>query len=178
MSSDIRKYSIILAVAILFSIFSYSFADAFTTQPDYPEICQQNNEYPRAPFDPRQECDDIQPATQEQIAACPGNLYTDYRACEYVCYCYEITQANNQRNDNIRYGISLLLGIIAISAGMVLNPKKEVNTWIGSGFILGGVITLFISTIGFWSSMHPILRPIVIAAELALVIWIAYKKFQ
>ena len=60
---------------------------------------------------------------------------------------------------------------------MLLPAKNELNEWVGGGFILGGLITMFIATSMYWQHIDKIARPIVILAELILVLWIAYKKF-
>jgi hypothetical protein len=181
MSGDIRKYTIILAVAVLFSIFSYAFSDAFTSEAEYPDMCREaqnnNNYYEPRPLESKN-CTQAAQPTDQQIQACPGQLNMDYRTCEYGCSCYEITQQNQQTNDRIKFYLGVILGGLAIAFGMLLNPKKKLNTWIGSGFILGGLITIFIATVGYWGDLDKIIRPIVIAAELGLILWIAYKKFQ
>lgn len=182
MEVDIRKYTIILTVAVLFSIFSYAFSDAFTSEAEYPDFCQEaqqpTNYYePPRSLDPNN-CTETPTPTEQEQQACPGSLYLNHNTCEYECSCHEITQENNQVNDRIRFYLGVILGGISIAFGMLLNPKKKLNTWVGSGFILGGVITIFIATIGYWGDLDKIIRPIIIAAELGLVLWIAYKKFQ
>lgn len=180
MAYEIRKFAIIIAVAVLFSIFSFALADAFVPEAQYPSICQEAQEQPSyyepRPLEPTN-CTGTPEPSQEQIDACPGQTHLDHRTCEYQCSCYEITQAHQQQKENITFWIGIVLGSIAIIVGMLLPQKNPLNEWIGTGFIIGGVLTLFIATIRYWSELHKIARPIIIALELGIVLWIAYKRF-
>ncbi len=178
--AEIRKFAIIIAIAVLFAIFAFSLADAFVPELQYPEYCEEaqetNNYYDPRPVD-RDACEDVAEPTQEEIDACPGRLSMDYRSCEYTCSCYEIRNEHQELRENITFWFGIILGSIAIIAGMLLPRKNPLNEWVGTGFILGGVLTLFIATIRYWGELHAIARPIVIALEIILVLWIAYKRF-
>ncbi|MFH1408523.1 MAG: hypothetical protein ABIH34_01320, partial [Nanoarchaeota archaeon] len=68
---------------------------------------------------------------------------------------------------------------VVIIIGLYLPAEKNVlNEWIGSGFLLGGLITLFIGTALYFSDFLRWLRPIVILFELGLVIFISYRKLK
>lgn len=185
MAFEIRKFGIILAVAILFSIFVFALADAVIPEKDYPDYCQQANQNERSYYNPYPNslnCSELPEPTQEQRDACPGYLTPKYAegrcATEYTCDCADL--ADEYRNDeqNIRFWIAVILGAIAIAGGMLLPAKNDMNEWVGGGFILGGVITLFIATAMQWSEIHKIARPIVIALELILVLWIGYRRMM
>lgn len=182
--TQVRKYGIILAVAILYSIFVFSLGNAVIPEREYPEFCEQAmSEQARqsfAPLVPRDECPALEEPTQEEIDACPGTLSPDWRtSCpeQYICNCQELQQEFRSTEATIQFWIAIVLGFIAIVAGMLLPSKNELNEWVGAGFILGGLITLFIATAQYWGEIHRIARPIVIALELAVVLWIAYRQF-
>lgn len=185
MSTTVRKYAIILVVAILFSIFAFSLGNAVISERSYPDICQESQSqrdwYAPAPPIPRDQCPELPPPSQEEIDACPGSLQPDWRtSCpeRYVCNCYELTQQFRSQEATIQFWLAVILSFIAIVAGMLLPSRKEINEWVGAGFILGGLITLFIATAQYWSEIHRIARPIVIALELVVVLWIAYRQFN
>jgi uncharacterized membrane protein YfcA len=67
--------------------------------------------------------------------------------------------------------------LIAIVAGFLL-PLGNIHEWVGLGFIVGGVIGMFIGTVTYWSDLARIARPFVIAAELAVVLFIVYKRMN
>lgn len=185
MTSQIRKFAVIAVVAVLYSIFVFSLGDAVAGEAEYPEICQQSQEfdmYPRYPAADREKCEPLPEPSQEEIDACPGNLYERYTGgqcpTEYTCDCSQITESFNDRKENIIFWIAIALGGLAIVGGMLLPSKKDLNEWIGGGFIIGGIITLFIATAMHWGDIHRIARPIVIALELILVLWLAYRKWN
>lgn len=184
MSTTVHKYGIILVVAILFSIFVFSLGNAVIGERSYPDICeesQSSRDYYPSPVIPRDQCPQVAPPTQEEIDACPGTLQLNWRtSCpeEYVCNCHELTSDFRSQEATIQFWLAVLLSFGAIVAGMLLPARKEINEWIGAGFILGGLITLFIATAQYWSEIHRIARPIVIALELVIVLWIAYRQFN
>jgi len=184
MSTPIRKYGIILVVAILFSIFVFSLGNALLAERTYPAICEEaqpQRDYYSAPMFPRDQCPELPPPSQDEIEACPGTLNPDWRSnCpdSYVCNCYELSNQYQKQEATIQFWLAVFLGFIAIVAGMMLPARKEINEWVGAGFILGGLITLFIATAQYWSEIHRIARPIVIALELVVVLWIAYRQFN
>ena len=67
--------------------------------------------------------------------------------------------------------ITAPLGIIAIIFGLYFGID-----FIGSGFMFGGIATLFYGTIRYFGEANKYLRVIIIFAELLIVVWIGYKK--
>ena len=182
--TDVRKYAIILTLAVLTAIFIFSLAEAVVPEPEYPSICVEAQDTDRSPQQPiprtpgEERCEETPEPTQEEIDACPGQLHLNYNTCEYQCHCYELTREHQQQKESIIFWIAILLAGAAIVTGMLLPARNPLNEWVGSGFILGGVITLFIATIRYWSELHKIARPVIIALEIAIVLWIAYKRFM
>ncbi len=170
MAYELRKYGIILAVAVLFAIFAFAFAQAFIQPFTYPEECTEKN----PPVHRQQiECEEIPPVNE---SSCPGTLQPNYFTCTYDCTCFSLEQDYRAEQEAIIFWIALILSAIAITVGLLLPQNNPVHEWVGTGFILGGILTLFIATGRYWSEMHQIVRPVVIALELALILWISYKK--
>ncbi|MBR9690744.1 hypothetical protein GOV08_03605 [Candidatus Woesearchaeota archaeon] len=166
---DIRKILIIFVIATLFSILVFSTIDAIYPRPDFNDFCEIS---PRAvPLEKA----DITNITQETCEADGGKWERNW--CNYNYYC-EKEWENARKNHNfIVFIISALMGVAAILAGMYLPAKPDtINEWVGTGFMLGGLFALFFGTAQSYSDLHRIIRPIVIFIELALVIFISYKK--
>jgi len=84
-----------------------------------------------------------------------------------------------ERYNMVFFIISTVLGLFAIGVGFFLPQKKHpLHEWVATGFMLGGLITLFIGTAIYYADMARIARPIVLLAELVLVIYLAYKKLK
>jgi multisubunit Na+/H+ antiporter MnhC subunit len=82
-------------------------------------------------------------------------------------------------HDNVTFFISAFLALIAIFVGLYLPAKENtLNEWIGTGFLLGGAFVLIFGTIQGYGSLHRWLKPVIMLAELLLVIFLAYKKVK
>jgi hypothetical protein len=181
---DIRKYGIAIAVAILSAILIYSIADAVAPQVDY-NSCYENNRYgmnvPRAE---QTNCTNVLEDAEARTACIDaGNAYearygADGCVTEYICNdCYRLQEeAREQRNAVIFY-VAVGLGLLFVVVGFLL-PLGTVHEWVGLGLIIGGVISMFIGTVSYWSDLARWVRPLVIAIELAILLAIVYKRMS
>jgi len=182
---DLRKIAIIFIIAILFSIFVFTFVDAVNPEPDRTEFCTDFGERPRPLFEqkPNVKCPDIGP-TKEEHKQCNNNLgYIQYEydstGCveSYECTCEAGLKDLVDKKNLIDFIVFTIFALIAILVGLFLPYEKNtLNEWVGTGFMLGGLITLFIGTARFFGDLARPLRPVVILIELIVVIYIAYKK--
>lgn len=180
---DARKIIIIFVIGVLYAIFSYSVVDAIYPSQEYSDFC---NEFERAmpiraptpgenfecPEPEKLQCEKgAMPMYEYDAHGCPINV-----TCDYCQRDYE--NAQQQRNLFV-FIITSILGLLAISVGLFLPQKKHpMHEWVATGFMLGGLITLFIGTAIYYADMARIARPIVMFFELALVVYLAYKKLK
>ena len=61
---------------------------------------------------------------------------------------------------------------------MYAKSKKEVIEWIYSGFLIGGIASIFLGTTSYFQDMGRFVKPFILLAEMALVIWIAVKTYE
>lgn len=183
---DIRKYGIAIAIAILVAIFIYAMADAVAPNPEYKNCYQYPYSYVGTP----------PPAKGIDQANCPAVDFntTDQKTCtdqggdyigvqdanqcvnHYECnYCQRDANAAQQSRNAVFFYVAIALGLVGIVIGFVL-PAGAINEWVGLGSIFGGVIGLFIGTIEYWNDLTRWLRPVIILLELAVVIFIIYKR--
>jgi hypothetical protein len=179
---DIRKYGIAIAVAILTAILIYSIADAFAPQVSYDD-CYGKGRYASPVYhDSGRNCS-VAPVDREAEKSCTAQgysyepVYDSYGCVEsYTCEtCYKEQDDKRQQRSMVIFYVMLVLGLVAIVAGFLL-PLGTVHEWVGLGFIIGGVISLFIGTALNWSEIARWLRPIVIALELAVLLFIIYRR--
>ncbi|PLW79989.1 hypothetical protein C0585_04850 [Candidatus Woesearchaeota archaeon] len=174
MAFDIRKIFVILAVAILFTLFSFALFEAF-----YPNI--EWNDY----------CEDKFYQSINGSGECEayGGKWTNYDVrvpvekqsiengyCDINYYCNE--DYDEARDQRYYYGFIFLsiLGAIAIVLGINLPLTNPINEWIGTGFMLGGLFNIFLGTAMYYQDLSRYMKPIVLFLELALVIFLTYKK--
>lgn len=196
---DIRKIVVIIIVAVLFAIFTNSLADAMFNQPKYEDICGNDyyGKYPVPISTPEYNnninancnctnvCKYIEP-TQEEKNSCTGggNLVpvSDTNGCttSYRCDMCNVYFQDAQAKYNFKvFLVMSILGLIAIFLGIYLPAKTNpLHEMVGTGFMFGGLISIFVGTARYFADLARVLKPIVIFIELILVIWIAYKKLS
>jgi hypothetical protein len=180
--TDVRKILVIFLIGILYAVFVQSAIEALHPAPKYEDFCRQDYSYPASP---------VKMAEPENCTPLPtlqcdkgGNVQYNYSGgfcptSSYCDYCNVDLEKAQQEHRLIVFIVSSIMALIAIAVGLMLPVhKKPINEYIGTGFLLGGLITLFFGTIVYYSDMTRIIRPIVMLLELALVIFLAYKKLK
>jgi hypothetical protein len=180
---DIRKYGIAIAIAIVTAIFIYSVADAVAPQAEW-EDCGGYPKYYAERGVPATNCSAV-PADRAAEQACIDQehnyqpVYDEYGCIEsYECSaCQKENQDRQERHSMVLFYVAVILGIVAIIVGFML-PLGSVHEWVGLGFIIGGVISMFIGTVQYWGELSRLARPIVIGLELAVLLFIIYRRMN
>ncbi|MDO8660929.1 MAG: hypothetical protein Q7K43_03500 [Candidatus Woesearchaeota archaeon] len=184
---EFRRIIVIFVIAILFSVFVQVSIDAIHQEPLWDKYCR-NTQSPQPkmaqPFIEGKTCPNYTTPTEVE-ENCPidkGDIQYKYdtNGCVSEAYCEtcnrELTKAQDLHG-LIVFIASVILGIIAIVIGLFLQPAKNpVNEWVGSGFLLGGLITIIIGTIRNFGNLGRYGKPVVVLLGLLLIIWLAYKK--
>jgi hypothetical protein len=183
---DLRKIVVIFVIAVLFSIFVFSSIDAVYEEPRYDDFCKEEKPlyYPKS-IDSDEKCAGLS-ITDEDHEAClneGGRInykYDEYNcAVSYYCEtCYSKYDDAREKHNMYKFFISAFFGLIAIIAALYLPNNNNINEWISTGFMLGGLFTLFFGTAIYFGDMAKFLRPIVMFIELMIVIYLAYKKLN
>ncbi len=182
--ADVRRIIMIFVIAVLFTILINVSIEAFYPSPDYQDYCTKSAYSEPARVDQDNSCPTFK-APQPIIDSCTadkGYIAYEYNesGCAVKAYCetcgIKYDEANKLYN-LVVFIVSAITGLIALFVGLYLPQKKNpINEWIGSGFLLGGLLTIFVGTIRYFGEMGRYTRPVVIFIELALVIYLAYKK--
>lgn len=186
---DLRRVAIIFVIAILYAIFVNALIGAFYTTPRYEDYCTARF-YPEKPYPAavdRKECPKYKEPTRQELDQCaeqkgfPDYIYDangcpiEYKGCNFCQRDFD--KANQKYNFNY-FIFSSILAIVAIGIGLLLPTKNSLNEWIATGFMLGGLVTLFFGTFRYYEYLGRYVKPIVILAELLIVIYLSYKKLQ
>lgn len=177
------KYILLmLIVAVLFSVFSFSLGNAFHQRPAYEDFCA-NRPY-SYPVESKTNCTFVQPTAAEQ-ANCTQKAYLepvygpDGCIASYVCNaCQAELDAAMEGFNLVIFLFMSVLGIAAVIATLSLQSRAEVIEWVLNGFLLGGLISLFVGTVIYFDDAPRYLRPIIMLVELAIVIVVALRKMQ
>jgi hypothetical protein len=190
--ADVRKIIVIFVIAVIFAVLVQSLIEATYPQPKYEDFCKTDyysGYYPGTKAVPADgngsACQAAAEPTQAEYKSCSdiGGVIEykyDYQgSCPtgFTCStCQKEYNTADEKHKLIVFIISSIMGLIAIAVGLYLPIKNDLNEWIGSGFMLGGLFTLFTGTVVYYMEMGRFIRPIVMFIELCIVIYLAYKK--
>jgi len=180
-TSTFNLVLLMLIIAILFSVFSYSLGTAIMAKPQYDDYCEPVT--PPRPFMKEHNCTDHQP-TEELITSCQeqgGRLREEYdeQGCITRYTCETCQQEYEQARERFRLLIFMtmsILGLIAIITTLLIEAGEPVKEWVLNGFLLGGLINLFIGTVMYFGDAPRLARPLIILIELVIVIMVSLKK--
>ena len=106
---------------------------------------------------------------------CDPQPKADY---QYDDKCYEELNKAQQQHDFVLFLSNSVLGVITIILGIYLPNNRDLNEWVGTGLLLGGLIAIFIGTGTYFHNLGRFIKPIVIFTELMLVIFLIYRKWK
>jgi len=177
------KWALILAIIIVLNLFFVFSVQLIYTQPHYDDFCKQEQVH-------------IVPETQEECLAV-GGQWTEGRFIqrgfprperleppvieeETKGYCNEDFTCRQEFQDARKlhernfFVALVILGTIILIGSFILRSFEVVATALSAG----GVVTLIIASIRYWSDMDDYLRVIVLGIALAALIWVGARKFR
>ena len=179
---DVRRIIVIFVVAVLFTILVNVSIDAFYQPPEYHRYCTESTPKLAPPLR-EASCEPYQPRDGLLESCTPerGEIRyrTDSNGCPIEAFCdpcsvrFELAQS---RYNFIVFTVSAVAGLLALITGLFLPRKKNIiNEWVGSGFLLGGLLTIFVGTARYFGDMGRAMRPVVILLELVLFLYLTYR---
>ena len=185
MNFDIKKLSVIAAIAILFGVFIFSLINAVYERPDYSDFCE-DRPYPVIDVKETVDCEPEDSPEEYEINDCREiggyirPVYVDGCVNNYTCEtCSVDYESAREKHDFFSFVVASLIGVFVVFLSIYLPFKSgSLKEFILLGLLIGGFAGIFISTGNYFSDMHRILKPIVILIEMILVIFVAHKKFK
>jgi hypothetical protein len=184
MLEKIKKIGIIIIIAILFSTFSFSIVDLVIERPNYEDYCGFEGIKAQPLIrDTAKECSGfIGPTESEQKECNDQRGYIEYTYDENGCAtkfsCNTCSAKYQDASDKQRlmgFIITSIIGIMAIIVGMYMKSGNEIMEWVFSGILIGGIATVFISTVSYYSKLDRFVKPIILLIEMGLIIWVAIR---
>ncbi len=176
---DAKKIALIIGIAVLLPLFIGLFVDAVYTEPQYNNYCNDSRYvYPTVPAKVGANCTYEPNPSQDKCYQDQGiaRMKYDANGCEHFDYCdycsKDFSTAQQEYNRTIFF-ILLPIGLIIVILGIYLAID-----YIGAGLMFAGLITMFYATFRYFSDMSKLVRALVILIELAIIIWIGYKKID
>lgn len=176
---NFKKIGIILGIIIVLNLFINFGIATFYDAPDYESFC---------PVEKRTQALNTKDSCEAQGGLWYENYDTGVRSVEpvpseavkpagwcdpdYTCR----TQYDDARNLYQRNVFIILVsfGVAFLIAGLAIVASSPLSI----AFTYGGLLSVVVGTIRFWSEMDDYLRFIVLGVALAILIYVAVKKFK
>lgn len=173
--SKVLKWSLIIGIVIVINLFFNYALSLVYKNPTYEAFCP-NTERIIENINTAKQCVDIGGQWN-------GNYYGQPTALDKAVpqgYCdqqftcrsnYEAAQKIYDRNVFITL---VILGAICVAVGSFLAG----NILISIALSLAGVLSFVVASMRYWSSADDLIKVIILAIALAILIWVAMKKFK
>jgi hypothetical protein len=146
--SKVLKWSLIIGIVIVLNMFFNYALSLIYKNPDYNTFC---------------------PPTTMMVPAGPTSVVDNqYTVCQNN---FDSAQKVYDRNVFITL---VILGAICVAIGNFLAG----NMLISIALSLAGVLSFIIASMRYWGSADDLIKVIILAIALAILIWVAVKKFK
>ncbi|MAG08477.1 hypothetical protein CMO89_03315 [Candidatus Woesearchaeota archaeon] len=179
----VKKIAVIIVIATLYGFFSFSIVDMVIEEPDYEDFCPMKPAPVRRTISEEQECPSFIEPTEADFEDCnerEGDI--QYLRDEFGCResfecntCRGVYEEAGKEHRLYGFIITSILGVLAIIISLYIKSKTDVVEWVFSGFLIGGIVSIFIGTISYFHDMGRFIKPFILLAEIALIIFIAVK---
>ncbi|MDB5194262.1 MAG: protein of unknown function with transrane region [Parcubacteria group bacterium] len=172
----VLKWSLIIGIIIVLNLFFNYALSLVYKSPDFLTYCPQTQIV-------------TAPTTQDACVSA-GGQWTDNSAYQAKVippgtdipsgYCdTQFTCQKNYQKANDTYSRNIFAALVVLGALMVLvgNFFKG-NEVISNGLALGGVLSFIIASMRYWGAANDLVRVVILAIALALLFWVAMKKFK
>lgn len=180
-TSRVLYWSLVGGFIIVLNLFFNYTASLFFDQPVFESYCPMA--LTNASYTSKDQCltvggswtENTMPYVPQEKVSRPLDLsqsVTGWCNATYTCQKgFDLGQQVYNRNIFI---ILVAFGIISIVLGFVFAAVSAVSL----GLSLGGVLSLVIGSIRYWSDMNDVVRVLVLAFALVVLVWLAVKKIR
>lgn len=173
--SKILKWSVIVGIVIVLNLFFNYALSLIYQEPEFNAFCPQGQVVT---------IPDKQQACVDQGGQWTNNTYygkpipvgerqpAGYCDLQYTCRA-NFDDASKTYNRNV-FVVLVLLGALSVFVGNFFKGNEVIS----NGLALGGVLSFVIASIRYWSAANDLIRVIILGIALALLVWIAMKKFK
>ena len=180
-----KEVILTLAIVVVLNLFINYGVYTFYKPPALDKFCPI--ELNQKAYPDKQSCDAVEGRWFE------NNVQTDYEGrpilikpespdgktnvsgwCDPMAKCREsFDSASGVYNRNV-FVMLVITGLISLGLGFAITKSSAV----ANGFLGGGLLSLIVGTIRYWSDMNDYLRFIILGIALAILIYLGYKKIK
>lgn len=178
-TTRIVKWALIVAIVVVLNLFFNYAISLVYKQPAFEKFCSM--ELTSKTYTDKVMCteaggqwtENTYPVTVEDSKIDNPVKVAGYCNATYTCN-QKYMDAESVYNRNV-FIVLVILGILSLIFGTYMTNYSSV---VSLGFSLGGVISLVIGAMRYWSNMQDVLRVVVLACALAALVWIGIRKIK
>ncbi|HDH04059.1 MAG TPA: hypothetical protein ENH22_00875 [Candidatus Campbellbacteria bacterium] len=159
---NFKKLILVLGIIIVLNLFFNYGIKTFYHSPKRGDFCGREEFVPKPPLLMK----------QESVADFDSGKYEKQLKAQKECN-ENYQTARDLYNRNV-FVFLIITGIISIIVGFLITQAEAVSL----GLSFGGLLSLIIGTIRYWSAMNDYLRFIILSIALAILIWMGIKKIK
>ncbi|MEK7609372.1 MAG: hypothetical protein AAB476_02750 [Patescibacteria group bacterium] len=178
----IKEIILSLAIVVVLNLFFNYGVFTFYESPDYEKFCPV--ELTQKLYADKSECEAVggrwfegtgevkyYPSEPRPIPVEPA---ADQQKgwCDSTAECRESYESVREVYNRNVFVVLVVLGLVSLGLGFLAISAPAV----ANGFLGGGLLSLIIGSIRYWSEMNDYLRFIILGVALAALIWLGYKK--
>ncbi len=169
---QLMKWSLIIGIVIVMNLFFNYAISLVYKAPDYNQYYRQEQVVPV--IDNQEDCVAV---GGQWNGSSPKPVMVNGEP-ESKGYCdpnytkqQEYNAAMKDYNRSV-FIILVILGVVSVVGGTLLS-----NAVLSLAFSWGGVLSLFIASVRYWSDANNVLKVLILAVALGALVWTAIKKF-
>ncbi|MDB5255053.1 MAG: protein of unknown function with transrane region [Candidatus Nomurabacteria bacterium] len=170
-NSSFVKWSLVIGIVIVMNLFFNYAISLVYKAPNYQDYYRQEQVVPS--IDTKEECiavggqwnEQLVPKSSEPVTVRAGYCDPNYTKQQQ----YETAMKDYNK---VVFLALVVLGVISLVGGTLL-----AHIVLSLAFSWGGVLSLFIASVRYWSDANNILKVLILAVALGSLIWVAIKKF-
>lgn len=186
---NIKKFGLGIAIVIVLNLFINYGLNTFYKSPDYNDFCKP--ERLKQSLNTRTSCEEVgglwtdnanyeirrlyvpeNSSIEKPMPVIEDGRQTGYCDQDFTCR-KEYEEVNNVFRRNV-FIVWVIAGVLAIGGSFSITAVSMLST----SFMFGGLLSLLIGTLGYWSAMQDYLRFIILGIALAFLIGVAYRKLR
>ena len=182
-----KKLILVLGIVIMLNLFFNYGIKTFYDEPQYENFCTEEIQARR--YDTQEECEANDGLWIERLGV-PTRIETIEKGgelaetkrieteekgwCDATHACAEEFKTVHDIYKRNVFIILVFAGIVSIIIGFFIGAAEAVAL----GFSFGGILSLIIGTLRYWSAMQDYLRFIVLGIALVALVWLGIRKIK
>lgn len=169
--SKILKWSVIIGIIIVLNLFFNYALSLVYKEPAYEVYCPNTAQVIEA--NTKDSCVNKGGQWNENTAYAPQKMEAS-GYCDLQFTCRQAYDTARKAFDRNVFVVLVILGALSVLIGNFFKG----NAVISSGLALGGVLSFIVASVRYWSSANDYVHIVILGIALAILFWIAMKKFM